>query len=60
MCWIRLEEAFMCEVGENCLKYLKRRWNRKEGEWKQLKKRGQAGLRCGCLKNGAGNPLRTM
>ena len=35
----------------NCLKYLKRGWNRKE--WRRnedLKRRGQAGSRDGCLK----------
>ena len=49
------------EVGENCLKYLKRGWNRKEGRGnKDFKKGGQAGTRGGCLKKGgkAGwNPL---
>ena len=51
------------EGGGDCLKYLKRRWNRKEGRGnKNLKKgRGQAGSRGGCLeKRGAGTPLRTM
>ena len=46
----------MREGGGNCLKYLKREWNRKKGnEQKDFKKGGQAGLRSGCLKkDGAG------
>ena len=49
----------MCEGGRNCVKYLKRRWNRKEGRGsKNFKKRGQAGARGGCLKKRRGwNPL---
>ena len=43
------------------VKYLKRGWNSKEGKGnKNLKKRGQAGLRGGVLKRGGGNPLQTM
>ena len=54
----------MHEGGGSCLKYLKRRWNRKEGRGnKDFKKgEGQAGSRVGCLKKGggAGIPLQTM
>ena len=48
--------------GGNCLKYLKRRWNRKEGRGnKDFKKSWKAGSRGGCLKTeGSGIPLRTM
>ena len=44
------------EGGENCLKYIKRGWNRKEERGnKDLKKGGeQAGLRGGCLEKGEG------
>ena len=47
----------------NCLKYLKWGWDRRERRGnKDLKKLGggQAGSRGGCLKGGAGTPLRTM
>ena len=53
----------MREGGGNCLKYLKRGWNSKEGSGhKNFKKRGQAGSAGGCLKRegGAGTSLRTM
>ena len=33
----------MCESGGNCLKYLKRVWNRKEGR-KKYSKKGRSGL----------------
>ena len=59
--WIRAEGG--CKGGENCLKHLKRGWNRKEGRGnKDFKKVGQAGSRDGCLKKGegAGTPLQTM
>ena len=58
--WIRAEGG--CKGGGNCLKYLKRGWNRKEGRGnKDFKKVGQAGPRGGCLKKGgAGTPLQTM
>ena len=44
----------LCEGGGNCLKYLKRGWNRKEGKGhKDLKKvGGQVGSRGRCLKKG--------
>ena len=46
-------EVFLREGGGSCLKYLKRRWNRKEGsENKNSKKGMQAGLRGGCVKRG--------
>ena len=51
----------MREGRGNCLKYFKREWNRIEGRGnKDFKKEGQAGSRRGCLKKGAGTPLRTM
>ena len=55
----------MREGGGNCLKYLKRGWNRTEGRGhKDYKKEGQAGSRGGCLKKvgggGARTPSRTM
>ena len=59
------EESCLCEGGENCLKYLKRGWNRKE-EWetKDLKDGGggsKLGQGVGALKGGkAGTPLWTM
>ena len=49
----------MHEGGRNCLKYLKRGWNRKEWRGnKDFKRggRGQAGSR-GVLKREAGDPL---
>ena len=52
--------------GGNCLKYLKKGWNRKAGrETKILKKErgGKLGQGVGALKKGgrgAGTPLRTM
>ena len=47
------------ESGENCVKYLTRGWNRKEGKGnKDFKKREKPGLRGWCLKkSGAGTPL---
>ena len=52
----------MREVGGNCLKYLKRGKDRKDGRrGKDFKQRGQAGTRGGCLKKGvAGTPLRSI
>ena len=47
----------MREGGGNCLKYLKRRWNRKEGRGhKDFKRGGEAGSRGGCLKSGGLEP----
>ena len=41
------------EGGGNCLKFLKRGWNRKKGRGnKDFKKREQAGSRGRCLKKG--------
>ena len=46
-----------CERGGNCLKYLKRGWNRKEGKGnKDFKKGGKAGPRGGCLIKGELEP----
>ena len=55
---IRAGEGYV-RVGENCLKYLKRRWNRKEGRTnKDFKMGGKLGQRVGVLKKGVGlNPL---
>ena len=51
----------MREGQGNCLRYLNRGWDRKEGRGnKDFKKVGQAGSRGGCIKRGAGTPLRTM
>ena len=52
----------MHEGGWNCLKYLKRGWNRKEGKgYKDFQKGGKVGQGVGALKRGgAGTPLRTM
>ena len=48
----------MREGGGNCLKYLKREWNRtEEMGHKDIKKGVQAGSRGGCLKKGGWNPL---
>ena len=49
----------MCEGGGNCLKYLKRGWNRTEGrEHKDFKKGAKLGQGVGALKRGGGwNPL---
>ena len=50
----------MCEGGGNCLKYLKRGWNRTEGRGhKDFKKGGASWVKGGCLKKGEGgwNPL---
>ena len=49
----------MCEGGGNCLKYLKREWNRAEGRGHKNIKRGrQTGSRGGFYKKGGGwNPL---
>ena len=55
---IRAAEGCM-RVGEKCVKYLKRGWNRREGrEKKNFKKGGeQAGSRGGYLIKGDWNPL---
>ena len=51
------------EDGRNCVKYVKREWNRKKGRGKKnFKKRGQAASRGGCLKKrrgggGGWNPM---
>ena len=48
----------MCEGGENCLKHLKRGWNRKEGRAnKDFLKGGKLGQGAGALKRGSWNPL---
>ena len=44
--------------GRNCVKYLKRGWNRKEGRGnKKFLKGRQAGSRDGCLKKDGGFKL---
>ena len=51
----------MHEGGRNCLKYLKRGQNRKEGKGhKDCKKGGKLGEGVGVLKGRPGTPLRTM
>ena len=46
------------EGGGNCIKYLKRGWNRKEGKGnKNFKKEGKLDQEVGALKRGAGTPL---
>ena len=49
----------MGKGGENCLKYLERRWNKREGRGhKDFKKGRQVGSKGGCLKKGGvHNPL---
>ena len=49
---VRLGQKEVARVEGNCLKYLKRGWNRKEGKGnKDFKRRGeQAGPRGGSLK----------
>ena len=60
--WSDHDRRGVCEGGENCLKDLKRGWNRKEGRGnKDLKRWGKVVSRGECLKKGwAGTPLRTM
>ena len=53
----------MCEGGRNCLKYLTRGWNRKEGRGgKDFKKGGKLGEGVEALRRGGGTgtSLRTM
>ena len=62
VCQIRAGRDCVRE-GEDCLKYLKRGWNRKEGKGnKDLKKGGQLGQGVGALKmgRGAGTLLQTI
>ena len=48
----------MREGGENCLKYLKRWWNRTEGRGhKDFKRGGKLGQGVGALKREVWNPL---
>ena len=60
--WLDQGRRGLREGGGNCVKYLKRGWNRKDGKGnKDLKKGGQPGSKGGYLKKGeAGTPLRTM
>ena len=64
--WSYLGRKGLREGGGNCLKYLKRGWNEKEGREDRGETKvstrggGQAGSRGGFLKMGAGIPLRTM
>ena len=47
----------MPEDGGDCVKYLKRGWNRKEGRGtKNFKKRGASWVKVKGLKNGGWNP----
>ena len=60
---VPIKTGGLCKGERNCLKYLKRRWNRREGRrHRDFKKWGvQAGSRGWCLKRGGGgldwNPL---
>ena len=60
--WLNVCHYGFRHKGEgNCLKYLKRGWNKKEGGETKILTRGlQAGSRGKCLKNRGGTPLRTM
>ena len=60
VCQIRAGGGLHEDEG-NCLKYLKREWNREEGRKnKDFKKGGKLGQRMGALKRGAVTPLQTM
>ena len=54
----------MRECGGNCMKYLKKGWNKKEGRRNKDFKSGWGGGKLSqgvsALKKGAGTPLRTM
>ena len=54
------EGGCLREGGGDCLKYLKRWWNRKEGGKKGGGGGWKLGERGGALKRGLGTPLRTM
>ena len=57
--WIR--QYGVARGWGNCLKYLKRGLNRKEGRETTILKWGKGGLRGGCLKKlGAGTHLRSV
>ena len=64
--WSYLGRKRLREGGGNCLKYLKRGCNEKEGREDRGETKistrvgGQAGSRGVFLKRGAGTPLRTM
>ena len=62
VCWSDWSRRGLHVGGGNCLKYLKRRWNRKEGRgYKDFNKGGvKLGQGTGALKGGAGTPLKTM
>ena len=55
---VGLVQEGLREGGDNCLKYLKRRWNRKEGQGnKDFKKGGgKLGQGVGALKRGGMEP----
>ena len=46
---VRLGQYGLCEGGENCLKYLKRAWNRKEGRETNIFEKGKRGQWLGAL-----------
>ena len=54
--WIRAVGGFVSEGDENCLKYLQRGWNRKEGRGNKDSKKvgGKLGHGVGALKGEAG------
>ena len=51
---LRLEEGCLSKGGENCIKYLTKVWNRKDGRENKFffKKKGKTGSRGVCLKKG--------
>ena len=57
MCQIKVGGGCLCKDGRNCLKYLERGWNRKEGRGRKDLKRGQAQSGGGCLKKGGWSSL---
>ena len=61
---VGLGQEGLREGGENCVKYPKRWWNRREGRGKKiLKKAGggdKLGQGVGALNRGAGTPLQTL
>ena len=61
---VRLEQEGVCllEGGMNCLKYLKKWWNWKEGKETKILKRGASWIKSlfQLIPRGVGTPLQTM
>ena len=56
--WWNKHERGLFEGGEDCLKYLKRGWNNKEGRANNdFKKKGKLGQGVGALKKGDWSPI---